>query len=76
MRRNLNQRHESFIAELPNEGVVACLLGSLSHVASPLYTRMYLYWNVVFTGSDTVTTMIIRDNAFEIPVRSLPLHVG
>ena len=44
---------------LPDEGVVASLLGPLSHVAAPLYMRMYLYWNVVLAGSDTVPTIIV-----------------
>lgn len=54
-----NQCHESFTTMLPDEGVVASLLGPLSHVAAPLYMRMYLYWNVVLAGSNTVPTIIV-----------------
>ena len=40
---------------VPLEGVVICMLGSLSQVVAPLYLRMYLYWIDELAGRLTVT---------------------
>ena len=47
-------------AKLPEAGVVACRLGSLSHVTAPLKIRIYLYSKVVLEGRLTVTKIFIR----------------
>ena len=46
--------------KLPEAGVVACRLGSLSHVTAPLKMRIYLYSKVVLAGRLTVTKIFIR----------------
>ncbi len=43
------------MTELPEAGVVNCLLGSDSQVTAPLNLRMNLYWKVVDAGRFSVT---------------------